>query len=58
MRWLGVLNSDVHPVFKPIFAPARFHPDAAQAKVVADTALRMSVDISNSSMSGCEAETG
>lgn len=38
LRWLGFLNSDVHPAFKPIFAPARFHPDAAAAKVIADTA--------------------
>ena len=38
MRWLGILNSDVHPAYKPIFAPARFHPDPAAAKVVADTA--------------------
>ena len=38
MRWLGILNSDVHPAYKPIFAPARYHPDPAAAKVVADTA--------------------
>jgi glutathione S-transferase len=38
MRWLGVLNSDVHPAFKPIFQPARFHPDAAAAGILADTA--------------------
>ena len=38
MRWLGVLNSDLHPAFKPIFQPARFHPDAAAAGVLADTA--------------------
>jgi glutathione S-transferase len=27
MRWLGILNSDMHPAFKPIFGAARFHPD-------------------------------
>jgi glutathione S-transferase len=38
MRWLGILNSDVHPAFKPIFVPSRFHPDAAAASVLADAA--------------------
>lgn len=38
MRWLGVLNSDVHPAFKPIFGAVRFHPDPAAAGVLADTA--------------------
>jgi glutathione S-transferase len=38
MRWLGVLNSDVHPAFKPIFGPGRFHPDPAAAGILADTA--------------------
>ena len=38
MRWLGLLNSDVHPAFKPIFGPGRFHPDATAAGVLADTA--------------------
>jgi glutathione S-transferase len=38
MRWLGILNSDVHPAFKPIFGPGRFHPDAAAAGALADTA--------------------
>jgi glutathione S-transferase len=38
MRWLGLLNSDVHPAFKPIFAPTHFHPDPAAAKLIADTA--------------------
>lgn len=38
MRWLAFLNSDVHPAFKPIFKPGRFHPDAALAQVLADTA--------------------
>jgi glutathione S-transferase len=38
MRWLGILNSDVHPAFKPIFAPGRFHPDADAAAVLAEAA--------------------
>src|SRR5690606_23302769 len=38
MRWVGFLNSDVHPAFKPIFAPKRFAPDPALAGTLADTA--------------------
>ena len=38
MRWLGFLNSDVHPAFKPIFQPGRFHPDPAAAAVLAESA--------------------
>lgn len=38
MRWLGFLNSDVHPAFKPIFAPLRFLPDANLSAAIADTA--------------------
>lgn len=38
LRWVSLLNSDVHPAFKPIFKPSRFHPDAALAKAIADTA--------------------
>lgn len=38
MRWLVFLNSDVHKAFKPIFAPARFLPDAAYSKALADNA--------------------
>src|ERR1044072_5816129 len=35
-RWLGLLNSDMHPAFKPIFGAARFHPDPAAAGGVED----------------------
>jgi glutathione S-transferase len=35
LRWFCLLNSDIHPAFKPIFKPRYFHPDAG---VVADTA--------------------
>ncbi|HEX7115233.1 MAG TPA: glutathione binding-like protein [Steroidobacter sp.] len=38
MRWLGFLNSDVHPAFKPLFAPGRFHPDESAAGALADAA--------------------
>lgn len=38
MKWLGFLNSDVHPAFKPIFAPSRFLADSAFAGAIADTA--------------------
>lgn len=37
-RWLGFLNSDMHPAFKPIFGADRFHPDPAAAGALADTA--------------------
>ena len=36
MRWLSLLNSDLHPAFKPVFSPARFHPDPARANEVAE----------------------
>lgn len=29
LRWLCFLNADVHPAFKPLFAPARFVSDEA-----------------------------
>jgi glutathione S-transferase len=38
MQWLGFLNSDVHPAFKPIFAPSRFLADPSLAAAIADTA--------------------
>ena len=30
MRWFGLLNSDVHPAFKPIFAPQRYLPESVR----------------------------
>lgn len=36
MRWLSLLNSDLHPAFKPIFSPTRFLSDPARADEVAD----------------------
>lgn len=38
MKWVSLLNSDLHPAFKPIFKASRYHPDESQSKVVADTA--------------------
>lgn len=29
-RWLAFVNSDLHPAFNPLFAPALFHADTAQ----------------------------
>ncbi|TBR39868.1 MULTISPECIES: glutathione S-transferase N-terminal domain-containing protein [Dyella] len=38
MRWLGFLNSDIHPAFKPIFGPARFIADESQHAELIDNA--------------------
>jgi len=38
LRWLALLNSDVHPAFKPIFVPARFLPEPKLARALADAA--------------------
>jgi glutathione S-transferase len=38
LRWLGLLNSDVHPAFKPIFKPSYFHEDPALATALAHRA--------------------
>jgi glutathione S-transferase len=38
LRWVCLLNSDVHPAFKPLFKPGYFHPDASVAGVLTDTA--------------------
>ena len=38
MQWLAFLNSDVHPAFKPIFAPKRFLTDPGLAGAIAETA--------------------
>src|SRR6478672_769512 len=42
-RWLGLLNSDVHPVFKPLFGATRFFEDVGtteKTKADARTKLR------------------
>lgn len=38
LRWLSFLNSDLHPAFKPLFKPTRFHPDGSLSRSIADTA--------------------
>ena len=42
-RWLGFLNADVHPAFKPLFRPERFIADPtqhAELQATAKTKLR------------------
>ena len=39
-RWLAFVNSDLHPAFKPIFGPARFHGDEAQHDAIKDQARK------------------
>jgi glutathione S-transferase len=38
LDWLSFLNSDLHPAFKPIFTPARFHPAKEYSATIADRA--------------------
>lgn len=38
IRWLGFLNSDIHPAFKPIFGPARFVANEAVHGELVDNA--------------------
>lgn len=37
-RWLSFVNSDLHPAFVPLFAPARFIGDEAQYDALRNTA--------------------
>ena len=39
-RWLAFVNSDLHPAFKPIFAPARYLADESQHEAVKSQARR------------------
>jgi len=55
MRWFGLLNSDVHPAFKPIFAPQRFLPDESQSAALAEAArgqVRTYLDQLNTRLQG------
>jgi glutathione S-transferase len=55
LDWLSFLNSDVHPAFKPIFVPIRFHPDRTQSAVIADTArdrVRAYLDVLETRLEG------
>lgn len=40
-RWLSFVNSDLHPAFKPIFAPGRYIDDQAQHDAVKAAARTM-----------------
>lgn len=37
-RWLAFVNSDVHPAFSPLFAPAKFIADDSQYDAIRDAA--------------------
>jgi len=37
-RWLSFVNSDLHPAFSPLFAPAKFIGDASQHEAIKTTA--------------------
>jgi glutathione S-transferase len=55
MRWFGLLNSDVHPAFKPIFAPQRYLPDESHSAAIADAArghVRTYLDQLNTRLQG------
>ncbi|HJY41382.1 MAG TPA: glutathione binding-like protein [Steroidobacteraceae bacterium] len=55
MRWFGLLNSDVHPAFKPIFAPQRYLPDESQSAAIAEAArghVRTYLDQLNARLQG------
>src|SRR5690606_1006011 len=38
VRWLAFVNSDLHPAFRPLFAPTCFIADEAQKDALASTA--------------------
>lgn len=55
LQWLSLLNSDLHPAFKPIFLPARFIADPARADEVAEAgriAVRKYLAILNARLDG------
>ena len=39
-RWLSFVNSDLHPAFSPLFAPAKFIGDESQHAAVKDAARK------------------
>ncbi|QDH69512.1 glutathione S-transferase family protein [Marilutibacter alkalisoli] len=39
-RWLAFVNSDVHPAFKPLFAPAQFSADDSDRDALRAAALK------------------
>lgn len=55
LDWLSFLNSDLHPAFKPIFSPSRFHPEQKYSVAVADTGrdrVRAYLDILDARLEG------
>ena len=56
-RWLAFVNSDLHPAFNPLFAPAKFHADAAQhdgIKAAARSRVRGMLEIAERQLEGQE----
>lgn len=54
-RWLAFVNSDVHPAFTPLFAPAKFHPDEGQHAAIKEAArkrLRAVFEIADKQLQG------
>ncbi|TDR31142.1 glutathione binding-like protein [Hydromonas duriensis] len=45
LRWLSFANSDLHPAFKPLFAPQRFTTDEASFDSVKDLAKDRVLDL-------------
>ncbi|MDR3446314.1 MULTISPECIES: glutathione S-transferase N-terminal domain-containing protein [unclassified Dyella] len=39
-RWLAYLNSDLHPLFKPVFRPERFIDDTAAQEALRDKSIQ------------------
>ncbi|HET7306684.1 MAG TPA: glutathione S-transferase N-terminal domain-containing protein [Gammaproteobacteria bacterium] len=53
-RWLGFINSDMHPAFKPLFGGTAYLDDAAaeQTKTKAKHVLRQQFEIINTQLEG------
>jgi glutathione S-transferase len=54
-RWLAFVNSDVHPAFKPIFAPVRYIGDESQhdaVKVAAQAMVRGLMETADKRLAG------
>lgn len=54
-RWLAFVNSDLHPAFHPLFAPARFLADAVQHDALKSAArgrVRSLLEIANRQLEG------
>lgn len=56
-RWLSFVNSDLHPAFKPIFAPARYIGSEAQhdaVRTAARTLVRQLMEAADRRLAGNE----